>query len=380
MIFLLIILFLLFLLFFFLTSKFISYSKWQEKIFMIFFAIMMSIFAFFVEPPSDWDLRLHFLWMDEIRNSDLGIIQFLFKNVEGIGLSEYNSLLSFNLIRFLIARLTISNHWLPCICVFIDYYIFGYIVVDWRHTSKSLNRISPVILLLCSAFLPYYLVISGLRTALASAIAALAIYLFLYKRKNILWLIFLMFCAVTIHQVMLFTIPFIILARLEMGIKGIVYVLAISLSVNFIAPYAANSNFTFIAFIARKFLFSSSIGTPYAFLADIVLIVSFLALYLFSNRKFKKLIWKTEHKKLYMFLTYYMVFILCNIGNYDLVVRPAYILGLFAPVLVSLLDNKEVWCSLNAKKLQYAGKLLCSILCLLSLYVNVFPVIRLFIK
>lgn len=336
----------------------------------------MAAIAFLVEPPADWDMRLHFLWMDEIRNSELTLTEFLFKNEGGVGLFEYRPLIFFNLIRYLISKLTPNNHWLPCVCTFLDYLICGYIAIDWSHTNGFHDRSSLISPFLCLAFLPFYLVVSGIRTALASALAGLAIYLYLYKKKTLALLIILMFLAITTHQVVIFTLPFVFMSKLKMTKWGLLFVFFFSLFINTIAPYAANSKYYFIAIIAQKFLTSSTIGTPYALITDIVLVIAFLLLFFLFRIPFQRILVIGEKKNIYVFLIYFMSFILCNFGNYDLVVRPAYLLGVFAPILSTMLENKTIWKSINSLQLQNTGKLLCIILCSCMMYVNIFPVIR----
>lgn len=356
------------------SVRFVNFSWKQKRIQILFFAITVAILAFILEPPIGWDLSRHFLWMNEIRDSNLSFNNFIFNNINGVGLYEYKNLIFYNLIRYIIIKLTDNNHWLPCICTFFNYIIVGYIAYDWEYTNHKHRKMSLITPFLCSAFLPFILVVSGIRTALASSIAALAIYLYLYKKRRMILFIILMLISSTIHQVVLFSIPFVCLSKLKIGIKGLIFSISFSFIINIVSPYMVNSKYSFLAFLGQKFVASPSFGGRFALLADIILILAFLGLYFILGDYFKKFVWDESHKTLYIFLIYYMGFILGNIGNNELILRPSYLLGFFSPLFAELLENKKAWIYIHGERLQYAGIILCILLCLLASYDNVLPI------
>lgn len=357
-------------------SKYIRYSKRQQQLLFFLFAIAMAVIAFYAEPPMDWDLYRHLDWMDNIRHSGLSLYEFLFQNPKNIG--GYSTLISFNFLRYIVCQLTTNNHWLPCICVFLVYLIIGYIMTDWYQTSGFKDKIGLLSLLLCSSFLPPLHALSGMRTALAAALMGLAVYLYIYKKKKLIVFVFLSFLAVTTHQVVLFAIPFVFLSRVKAGKKGLLLVLLASLSLNTIARWAINSDFTYLSTIAKAYIIYTSEtqfrGTIYTLLADIILMAAFLILYLVFGNQFKKILWNNEQEQLYMFVMYYISFVLGNIGNYDLIVRPCYMLGVFAPILAVFVENKFVWAHMHGRVIQSLGKALCVILCLLACYAHIYPI------
>lgn len=361
-----------------LLLKMRSCSKRKQKLLFFLVALSLSTIAFYTEPLPTWDLARHFALMDTIRNSGISLMDFLFYNTRNLG--SYQTLFSFNFLRFVICKLTLNNHWLPCICVFIDYLIVGYIMLDWYVSNSPTERIGILSLLVCFAFLPLIHAISGMRNALACSLTGLAIYLYLYKKKPLLIPIVLFFISATVHPVVLFTIPFVCLARYHIGKKGIGFVFLLSLSLNKIAQFFSNSSIPYISTLAKKYIAYSSEsqywGGNYPLWGTLILIASFVFLYLFLEKFFRKLLWSDEQQTLYNFLIYYMCFILGNIGNYDLVLRPAYLLGLFAPILVSLLENRVVWTHIHGQGIQLCGKILCSVLCLLMIYIYIWPVLE----
>lgn len=354
-----------------------KYTKRQKKIIVMLIALLMAIIAFHVK-PHDWDIQRHFIWMNEIRSSNLTLFKLLFNNPLGIGGYTYRTLITFNLIRYIICQLTENNHWLPCICTFIDYLIVGYIVFDWYDICDSGNRISLITVLLCGSLLSPFFIFTGVRASMASCIMALAIYQYICKKKSIISFILLSFAAITIHQVVLFAIPFVFLSKFEIGKKGLIIVGIVSLSLNTIARLFLKSNILFLSTIAKAYLLYTSenqyFGSRYELWSDLIIVGTFVLLYFIFGEQFKKkLFTNNEQKNLYVFLLYYMCFILGNIGNYDLVVRPCYLLGVFAPVLATIIDSKLVWRGFHARILQILGRTLCVLLCTYTIYKHLYP-------
>ena len=357
-------------------SKVIYYTKQQKGWAFFLFALCMAILAFHAEPDDRWDLARHFMYMEQIRGANLTLPQMLFNN-RGIG--GYPTLISYNLLRYIICLFTENNHWLPAVCVFIDYLIVGYIILDWYETSNLKERFSILVPLLCCTLLPPLHAFSGMRNALAACVMGLGIYLYIYKRKKLIIFIILAFIAATIHQAVLFAIPFVFLSRVRLGKKGILVVVCASFSLRSIAGMLQNSRYLFLVTIANKYFYYSSESqyraSVYSLWADTILVLSFLGLYFLFGNQFEKVLWKREHEMLYLFLIYYMCFIVGNFGNYDLVLRPCYLLGVFAPVLVSLVENKTVWTSIHGKELQMVGKVLCTTLCALASFMYIRQII-----
>lgn len=319
----------------------IKLSKGLTVLSFVVFSLSISVLVYYLQPPLNWDLTRHFSCLDSIRNSGISFGQFLFENKFAVGGSEFTSYVAFNVIRYLVIKISDNNSILPWLCVLIDYLIVSYIIIDWSKENNSKVKFSSF--LLCFTFLPLVYAASGIRTALAAAIIGLGIYLYLYKEKKAVVFVILAIIAVTIHPVMLIAAPFVFLARYETGIKGYVIVFVVSISIDSLATLFLTSKFSYLARIAYLYKRYTSDdqfrGGRYCLFGDIFLICALLVIYLMKKKRCDKSNYRNKDAALYSFLIFYMCYILGNIGNYDMVLRPAYLLGVFAPVLVSLYAN-----------------------------------------
>lgn len=339
----------------------------------IIFSLSLSILAYYLIPPLSWDLGRHFYYLDNIRNSNISLSDFLFRNRSAIGGSAYTSLVAFNCIRYLLVRVFDNNHMLPGLCILVDYLIISYIMVDWSSENAKSGKVKFTSLLLCFSFLPLVYAVSGIRTALAASIMGLGIYLYLYKGKSIVIFIFSVIIAVTIHPVMLIAVLFVFLARFEIGNRGMVIVFFVSLTIERIATYLSSSKYSYLARVALLYKRYTSTeqyreGGRMPLAVDIILICILLGVYFIMRKKLEKQFWNKNHTNLYSFLMYYMCFIIGNIGNYDMILRPAYLLGVFAPVLASLITNTEEWYCLNNKLILYPAKFIVVAVCIYGCY------------
>lgn len=322
-------------------------TKKQFTVIWILFIFSLSLLAYNMTPGYDWDINWHNEFLNQARSSGISFFNFLFKNYSFIGGEDYTGLITFNILRYIVVKTTQNNFLLPAICVVIDYSILGYIIIDWSSQNSNSYKLNIFTLLLSFAFAPYIHAISGMRNILSAAIISLAAYLYLYKNKHIILLIILIFMACTIHPAAMITVPFIFIAKLNIGSLGFVSVFLISLLLTPTAKYLSRSSVAFFALLGRKYLlytsenqYSSTIVPLYGVL---IITAVFLLIYFLMYRRFNMLDKQSEKKTLYNFLAIYMVYIWGNIGNYDMVLRPAYVLGFFAPVLSSFLSDKNIW-------------------------------------
>ena len=337
-----------------LFRKRIRISKSQMQILLLGFALSLAIITFYMSPPSDWDIVRHFTYIDTLRQSGRSLGELLFPNKSLLSRSllgfdrEFSSLYTYKLLIYIVIKLTDNNYFLPALCVFIDYIIFGYIVIDWQQTTGKKVTTNLLTVLLALSFLPFFGASSGLRNALCASVLGLAVYLYLYKRKKLYVFIILSVIACTIHPAAIMTIPFVFIARLDIGIWGYIAVFVASVLVNTVAKWMSTSSILFLRLIGQKYYFYTSDsqyrGNGRAPLYTVIfLIIIFLMIY-FSTC-FKKGLPSEDRQRgvIYNFLAIYMVYILGNIGNYDMVLRPAYVLGPLSPVLCSLLLDGTVW-------------------------------------
>lgn len=354
------------------VTKRIKISKKQVSISFFLFSMALTILTYYIKPPLNWDLRRHFYCLDSIRNSGISFGKFLFHNEFAVGGKEFTSLFSFNLIRYLIIKLFHNNQMLPCFCVFVDYLIISYIMIDWSYENVKNRKVRFISLLLCFTFLPLVHAASGMRTALASTIMGLGIYLYLYKSKKIFVFIVFSIIAVTIHPVMLMAVPFVFLARFETGIKGMIIVLAASLLIERLATYLASSRYRYLAraaYLYKRYTSSDQYrGGRYSLLGVLCILFVIIMIFFIMKKKYEERYWNKNHTLIYSFLMYYIFFILGNIGNYDMVLRPSYLLGVFAPALSSLITNTEEWRCANSKYPLILAQLVIYIVCIYVCY------------
>lgn len=330
----------------FLFKKF-NLSKKQFVFLWCLFILSLSIMAYNMNPPVGWDINSHFAYLNQIRGSGISLFDFLFKNDSYVGGGSYANLVTFNIMRYIIVKISDNNFLLPAVCVVIDYSILGYIIIDWSEQNNGNYKFSIFTLLLNFSFTPYIHAISGMRNVLSASIIGLAAYLYLYKKKNVILLIVLTLAAVTVHPAAIITVPFIFLAKLKIGSIGFAAVYIISALAKPVAQRLSYSKTDFLALIGQKYLtytaetqYRSSRISLYGIL---IITAVFLLIYFLLYRRFNMLDKHSDKKTLYNFLAIYMVYIWGNIGNYDMILRPAYVLGVLAPALSSFLSDKSIW-------------------------------------
>ena len=99
--------------------------------------------------------------------------------------------------------------------------------------------------------------------------------------------------------------------------------------------------------MAKSYLIYSSDGqfrsAQYFLTTDIILILLFAFLLVKQYGKYLSSLNSGRSTRMYNFIALYGMYIIGNFGNYDLVLRPAYLFGPLAPMLGSLLYNNDYW-------------------------------------
>lgn len=331
------------------------------KVLFFLFALSLANIAFAKDPPRAWDLTFHLAYMDQIRNSSLSFFEFLFHNTSWVG--GYPFFFTFNLLRYIICHLSDNNHWLPWTCVLIDYCIVGYIMRDWSKEHEKNGKVTWLSFLICFGLLPFVHANSGMRNALAFSLIGLGIYLYLYKRKHVLFFAVLSFMALTIHPSVLICIPFVFLARFNLRKKGLILVFAASVSIEWAAQYLASHATGLFQMVGHLYLRYSGAGQfqldPVVLLGTLAIVGLFFAQCCIADFSHCT----NAEQNIYAFLAYYMCFILSNVGNNDLVVRPAYLLGVLAPLLATLARRKSFWGNIRNQSAQPLAYAACAALC-----------------
>lgn len=335
-------------------------KRWSVTLTQLMYIIVICIavlrsMQFQVSPGDNMDLQRHFYMIDQIKQSEYSLVEYVFFN--GDIFTSNISLkfaYTFNIIMYLVAKYCNNYYIVAWLFVFIDYCIITYIGNDWWKSQGGRKGLMWLFeLMLCFSLLPFFQAVSGLRTALAACLMALAIYLFLYKRKIWIRCIIPMLISSTVHPVFIMAIPFMVLAKYFRRKTGIlISVIACTSIPTFAALFIRSSNH-FLYSIAFKYIqYTGKDGyrsTRFCYYGVIVIGILTLTLYLYSvylNSKSGLFKEKKENfeNKIYNFIVYFFIFILSNIGGYEMVLRPAYLLGAMAPIVTGLVFNvhKEI--------------------------------------
>lgn len=302
------------------------------------FILSISILAYTWLPKTN-DLTRHFIYLDRIRNYNGNILEFVFN--ADIGGEQYSTLYAFNIYRFVIAKIFRNNSMFPVVTVIIDYVIFFYIAYDYNKGKRGM--LSAVSFEICFACLPLIFAISGIRNGLAASFMALGIYLYLYKKKNWKLFFFIAIVSALMHPATLMAVPFVILSKFEIGLKGVIFVFLFIISLNGMMTLLLNSNNEYVSQFSRYYMSYTSENqyksSMYYLYMDLVILVILLVTYIIC----KKNIQKKEDSQIYYFIMLYSVAILAFIGNYDMILRPCYLLGILSPVIGELIENENYW-------------------------------------
>ncbi len=336
-----------------LFHKKIRISKRQATIFWIFFVISLAIIAFQMQPPSNWDLGRNYQLLDTIRNSHLSFIEFVFGGRATYRADGYRNYIFYNIYRYIIVNIFKDNHWFQTITVIIVYTILGYITIDFQFDNNRNDLSNTLSVVISFSFLPFLYVTSGIRNALAASLVGLGVYLYLYKSKNVTIYLVILFISATIHPAVLITLPFVILSKINIGFKetGIVFLLTFLLQ-NFARLLSSLGN-TYLSFIGISYLrysgteqYRGGRGNLYGVLVLSLILFIFIILQI---RKEKMISVEDGYDdngniRICGFLLFMFTYMLGNFQNYDLVLRPGYIVGMFAPMLSNLMniDNSNI--------------------------------------
>lgn len=311
----------------------------RKRLIYIFFIVSLAVVAYCMKPPSTWDLSRNYILLDIIRNSQLSFNQFVFGGNATYGADGYRSLIFYNIYRFIFVKVFDNNAWFQTITTIIVYALQFYIIYDYKKVENKENIPISLILLLSFTFMPFVYVVSGIRNALAASIMGVAIYLYLYK-KIVLKAILLVIMAITIHPSVVIALPFVILCKMNLGSKGILCVAISSFGFQLIASVFSNSSVFFLRQIGESYLLYSG-NNQYrggrGNLYGILIVSIFFILYFLWNRKNKTN--KETENDINNFLMLLLVYMVGNFLNYDLVLRPGYIVSMFAPLLANKMQD-----------------------------------------
>lgn len=345
----------------FLFGKKTQYKQLEYLMFGLF-VIALSTIAYKASP--DGDLSRHFRYMGIIRESGISLRDIFTGTISGF---EHNRIyFVFELICYLCAKIG-NYHLMPCAMVFVDYLIWSLISIDFMVGKKCNYNVLLCSLLLLGAFMPYIFALSGVRNATAMSLTAASIYLLFEKKSNYIIVIILYIIAVFIHPSVLFAVPFIFISKLKYRNLYILISFLSSFLLNRIAVWCLQSKYLFLRIISNYYLIYSSdtqyVGSLRYLYVDIAFAIIIIFVYIFFDKKN----YKKDKYTIIRFVTLYVAFVMGNIGNYDLVIRPLYLMGpLATPIVYYMFCDK--WISNHAYLNYFIKKGIYLFMCVVSIW------------
>ena len=260
----------------------LSLDKKYERIYAIFFSIIVAIILYYMIPDTDMDLYRYYRTMNEFSNMSL------MKFWQAYGTSA--ELLA-NFVLFLFSKFH-NNSLIMVFTTLTSYGIIFYILFDYLKITKlgKIERLS-ILCFVLSTFLIVYN-ITGFRFCLARLIFFLAIYLDYFKnQKNIITKI-LYIIPIFIHSssvTLVLVRMFMFLFKNNIGFKETIIILLISISPNYII--AILSHFTNISFLstlssrAEIYLSGAYSGMSNIYLLQLALMFFLLGIVLYEKKK-----------------------------------------------------------------------------------------------
>ncbi|GFI44530.1 hypothetical protein IMSAGC018_02211 [Lachnospiraceae bacterium] len=318
----------------------------RKKIYclLVIAAAMIASLFFYVNPTDNMDFVRYQRIMYLIKHSNFNLLSYLTSNFAE---SHYaSSTYMFDILIFMISKLFDNTYILARVCILIDYSIVAYIIYDWKKEEKYSRIEIFYIIFLCPSLLPFIHAVSGLRTSIAACIMGLVVYNFLYKERG--WGRFCVGALVSImfHPVMLFAISIALLVKFIPNLYVFIGIFCATFFVSNIVIIFQNSGNAFLQLLARKF-FTYTAETQFrsyrfCFYGVIIFCILFIVYYFTFIRDSDRGNENHPRRKMYSFLICYMGLILCNTRSYEMVMRPSHLLGVFAPVLATLLFENRV--------------------------------------
>lgn len=301
----------------------------RDNAYLIILVIAMAIFGCSINPPSHgWDLYRHYQYLDALRAANYDFADYMFNYNNLLGGGTRSGLYGFKLIFFIMSKFN-NDRILPFFTLTIVYGIWSYITQDWLKKNNKPELLAPS-LMLCLATMPYVYVNTGIRNGLAASLVALALYQeFEKKRSPIVTALILVFSC-TIHNAVIIVIPCWLLAHFAVKLKT-VFLIAIGLALlKPVAQFVYAQSIPGISQAANLYLVyirSDAYFFSYGYLVvDIVFLLLIVYSFYYANKRYDG--------NLYKFIFIYAIVIAAQIGHYDLILRPMYVLAMLSGVTV----------------------------------------------
>ena len=303
----------------------------RDNMYLCILVVAMAVFGSSINPPSHgWDLYRHYQYLEALRTANYSFTDYMFNFDNILGGGTRSGLYGFKLYFFLMSRFK-SNRLLPFVTLLIVYGIWCYITQDWLQKKNRTELLAPSFLL-CLATMPYVYVNTGIRNGLAASIVALALYREFEKNGSPIVTAMLVVFSCTIHNAVIIVIPCWILAHFTVKMRTI-FILAIGLAL--LEPVAQLIYAQSIPGISQaanlylRYIKSDAYFFSYGYLiVDIIFILLITYAFYHVNKR-------DNSRLLYRFVLIYALVIMTQIGHYDLVLRPMYVLAMLSGIIVN---------------------------------------------
>ena len=301
-------------------------------IWLVVSVVVIGVCAAWIIPKTGYDLTRHYEGLEKIRESGMGIRQYIFRGAGSLVDSNYRAMFTFNAICYVIAKF-LPPQTLPLLSILFCYGIFGYILHDFQKQVQMPNLYVAASILLSNVLMPFLYVYSNVRNEMAVAIMALAVYLRIYKKKHLVIFLVLTLLAATMHPITLVAVPFVFLSRVRPGIPGLILVGVIPMALYPLMEVFRASKVDFLKYIGAKFYNYTFVHVYYQgrffFIASIVEMLIVLVLALFRVRDSHP-----YDRRFVNFVSWYSIFSLANFQSYQIAMRLPYLLAMLTPVLI----------------------------------------------
>lgn len=165
------------------------------------FALSLALLAYHLQPGSALDLYRLQKNIDEMRYAAVGPLERL-----SVGQERFNGLISFQLMCWLISFLP-DNGYLAFIAVLITFSMLLMVLINFlRREGYGSNALLPSIAVMFMGMQVQY-VFSGVRNAMAVAMAVTGLYCVYYKRKHFIFAALMFAISVTMHPMTIVLLP-----------------------------------------------------------------------------------------------------------------------------------------------------------------------------
>lgn len=313
--------------------------KWQMKALLFCFLVALSLWAFLWDPAPYYDSYKHFQWLNQIRQQKLGLLTFLKDGFQGSKIGNYYGLIGFNILRYVAVSISSNNHMLPFMCTAIDYLIFYYVVTDFFEREEISNTWFWVTWVMSFSFMSYFMVVSGIRNAVAASLAGLAIYNRLYKKHSYIEYLILAIVAVTIHPNVVLPILITVVYPLFRGTKSFLILVFSMIFFKFGYVLLKTSSISFLSYVGEVVEFyivdNRYHGELTTYISDIVVLLCCLLLFI-RNKNVNDAEKGTDEERYGQFIFIYCLAILTMVfvGATNFLTRGCYVLGILSVFFV----------------------------------------------